>query len=354
MKLILYILIELTLGLLFALAGIFVVALPVIAVAAVSKLSGVNTLGVLRYMPILIATLVPYVLPLSYLLAVVSTYGRLAADNEWTAIRMAGIQPLKMLIPALVLGLVCAAATYWMLAEQLPHVRKLESGFKFSALREQVKQLPRNETEIKLGKFYLSSAWRDGDDFIDAVINLPAHKKEPARKLRARRVRIDFTDKDVYIRLHQAEVVFGEHALSNENPTFRIDIEQLMPTKKQLYSGFRHRTSEELQAMADDPALPQQDRNRSRFEYQNRRAFSATFLMFLLLGAPTGLLLRRGTQLGALSVAIGYALLYYLLSMRLSKELAAGQVIPPVIGAWMVVSVGCLAGVFLLRKALRT
>jgi lipopolysaccharide export system permease protein len=75
--------------------------------------------------------------------------------------------------------------------------------------------------------------------------------------------------------------------------------------------------------------------------------------MFLLLGIPTGLLLRKGTQLAALSVAVGYALLYYVLSLRLTEDLAGMDLIPPELGAWSVNIVGALAGLWLLRKALR-
>ena len=80
-------------------------------------------------------------------------------------------------------------------------------------------------------------------------------------------------------------------------------------------------------------------------------AMSCAVLMFLGLGAPTGLILRRGTQLGALAVAVGYALTYYLLSMRLGKELVREEVVPPAVGAWLAISIGFAAGAALLSRA---
>jgi lipopolysaccharide export LptBFGC system permease protein LptF len=76
-------------------------------------------------------------------------------------------------------------------------------------------------------------------------------------------------------------------------------------------------------------------------------------VLFLLLGVPTGLLLRRGTQLGALAVAVGYALVYYILSMRFGRHLVANHVLPPVLGAWIVIVAGSLVGLVLMRKAIR-
>jgi len=80
---------------------------------------------------------------------------------------------------------------------------------------------------------------------------------------------------------------------------------------------------------------------------------STVFLLFLGLGAPTGLMLRRGTQLGALSVAVGYGLVYYILSMRVGKGLARSADVPAWLAAWITPALFLLASVILLRKALR-
>jgi lipopolysaccharide export system permease protein len=353
MKLLLYILRELTTSFLFALAGLFVIAMPVIAVAAVSKLQGVNTEGVLRFLPLLVAGLIPYVLPLSFLLAVVATYGRLAADNEWTAIRMAGWHPLRMLLPALVLALGNAAFTDWMLEEQMPAIRRAQDGYRVHAVREQFKELAPGETELQFGRFFLSSAWREGDDFLNAILHVPEYGKEEARTILADRVRFQVTDEELYVMLQNARILVGPADVRNENPTFRIDLDQILAPRERNYGATRHKTSSELAELAVDPRTPAEKRPVYVFEVHYRRALASTFFLFLLLGIPTGLLLRKGTQLGALSAAVGYALLYYLLSMRLSKELSTGQVIPPEIGAWSVIAVGSIVGIGLCWKALR-
>lgn len=353
MKLFVSILRELVEAFLFAVVGLFVIALPVIAVAAVAKLQGVNTLGVLRFLPLLIAGLVPYVLPLSFLLAVVSTYGRLAADNEWTAIRMAGWSPLRMLLPGLVLALALVAGTDWMLEEFMPPIRRAQEGYRFQAIREQFKELKPGETELQLDKFFLSSAWRDGDDFLNAVLFVPEHGKERARWILAERVRFQFTEREVFLFMQKARILVGPTDVRNENPVFRIDLEQLQPQKEGTYGKVRHKTSAELAELARDPKTTPEKRAVYVYEVHNRRALSSTYLMFLLLGVPTGLLLRKGTQLGALSAAVGYALAYYLLSMRLSKELASSRVLPPAVGAWCVLAAGVIVGLYLMRRALR-
>jgi lipopolysaccharide export LptBFGC system permease protein LptF len=57
--------------------------------------------------------------------------------------------------------------------------------------------------------------------------------------------------------------------------------------------------------------------------------------------------------LGALAISVGYALAYYLLSMRLGKQLAMSQGLPPEVAAWSTTSLGFAVGAVLLRKATR-
>jgi lipopolysaccharide export LptBFGC system permease protein LptF len=68
---------------------------------------------------------------------------------------------------------------------------------------------------------------------------------------------------------------------------------------------------------------------------------------------PLGLLLGRRTQLGALSVAVGVALVYYLLALRLGQQLALNHVMPPLLCAWTVNALGFAVGLVLLRKVMR-
>jgi lipopolysaccharide export LptBFGC system permease protein LptF len=84
-----------------------------------------------------------------------------------------------------------------------------------------------------------------------------------------------------------------------------------------------------------------------------RMAVGATCLAFILLGVPTGILMRQGTRMAALAVAVGYAILYWLLALRLGKELGTAGVVAPWIGAWGPVVISALAGAGLCWKAFR-
>ena len=97
--------------------------------------------------------------------------------------------------------------------------------------------------------------------------------------------------------------------------------------------------------------MPEHDVRKAWLAVHHRIAIACACLLFLLLGVPTGLILRRGTQLGALASAVGYALAYYVLSMRLGKALGESGALPPWVGAWATTGIGLVVGVVLARKA---
>jgi lipopolysaccharide export system permease protein len=353
LKLHAYIFFELVTAFAFTLGGILVLALPAITAAAVHKLAGVEILLVLMYIPLIVAGLIPYVLPLAFLLAVVHVYGRLAADNEWTALRMSGRNPLAMFLPGVALAGVLGLTTWWLLAEKLPEIRYKQSIFATAALAETARHISPGRTEVKIKDFYVSAVSREGDDFIDAFVFIPPMKPgEEPKTLRADRVRFSSDEDNVYAQFIRARTVIGGQDVRIGEPVIRLDLDA-MRRKAGPRDKPRYMTSEQLRAQIDAGTLEADKTTTFVFEIHYRRALAVTCLMFLLLGAPTALMFRRGTQLLPLAIAVGYSLLYYVLSMRLGMILNQARVIPPGPAAWSVVILGLVAGALLTRKAMR-
>lgn len=341
----------------FAVGGMMVLALPAIAVAAVSKLSGVDTQAILYFVPLLLAGLVPYIVPLGFLLAVVVTYGRLAADNEWTAAIMSGRNPVSLLLPGFVVAVGASLSTMWLVSEVLPEIRRTQSEYQVAALRSTLTNLGPGRTELRLGKFYIAAGFRDGADFMNALIYLPGRRGESAKTVLADRVHFQVGDRFMDVHLTNPRIVRGQMDVRGGDPIIRLDLDELQSESTKSFSSMRMRyqkSSDLVRNLVRGDFDPDPARKRLVvFELHERCATSSTCLMFLLLGVPTGLLLRKGTQLSALATAVGYALLYYLLSMRLSKQLALGQFLSPGVGAWAIWAVGAVFGLWLMRRAMR-
>jgi lipopolysaccharide export LptBFGC system permease protein LptF len=372
----LYILRRLAIGLCFAAGGMGFIAGPGILINAVHKLASVGMSAVLGYIPLVMLDLVPYLIPMGFLLALVATYGRLSADNEWTAIRMAGIHPLRIVRPALLIALVLSGALYWLASEVAPHSDFKMREYRKSSVMRMLRTLNPGRTELKFNDFYLSARERDPDNrfsFQHVFMHLPSDGKNPSQSLFAQNAEFSFEGATMFVDLTWPRWIGQTQDASVGHLTIQCDLDRLFKTDVVSRTHWRYQTSGalreriartesaitaegeaaiEAKAKAEN-LVPPKELSLAVYELHSREALAAVCPMFLLLGIPTGLLMRRGSQLGALAAAVGYALLYYLLSMRLGKGLALATDVPMWLAAWGTTILGCLVGLALSWFALR-
>lgn len=91
---------------------------------------GLDVPSVFSVLPYMVLYTLPHALPSSLLTATVMTYGRLSADNEITAIRIAGIHLHSIVTPIVITGVFFSIFTLYLNAEVLPRsyykVRQLQ------------------------------------------------------------------------------------------------------------------------------------------------------------------------------------------------------------------------------------
>jgi lipopolysaccharide export system permease protein len=108
-----YVLCEFLKVFLVALAGLTgVVILAFLAKEAVDE--GLGPGAILRLLPYVVPQALQFAVPGTVLLAATSVYGRLAGGNEIVAVKSAGISPLAVVWPALVLVTLVSMATVWL------------------------------------------------------------------------------------------------------------------------------------------------------------------------------------------------------------------------------------------------
>lgn len=78
---------------------------------------------VLLVIPLLLPSTLPYTVPATTLFAACVVYGRMAHDNEITALRAAGVRLTTLLVPGLVLGAIASAATFAVSCDVIPRSR---------------------------------------------------------------------------------------------------------------------------------------------------------------------------------------------------------------------------------------
>lgn len=359
MKIHIYILRQLLVAFLFAVAALLFIALPGIAVNTVHKLPNVDAGILLRFLPLILQSLAPYVLPLCFMLSTVAVFGRLAADKEWIAIHMAGIHPLKTLFMPMVVATLLGLLTFWMVSNELPQLKQRQKRFMVDATASVIENLQPGKTSLQLRDFLLMAEYRDPKTgiFEGVYFRIPekSDKGDRPRDVFARTV--DLRVDGDFMNLRAEDLQFFDPELGDykQSTSFesRINIDERINRKQTNYSRAKYLISKDIrEALAKGDLEPKRERE-YRFMLHYRMSMFAIFYLFLGLGAATGLLMRRGTQLGALAVAAGYGIVYYVFSMRLGKELGLSSSLPPWFGAWSATLVGGGVAAALLRKALR-
>ncbi len=381
-----YLLSQLATSALLATLALFFVVFPATAVTAVQKLGGVSLGAVLRYIPLVGGELLPYLLSLGFLLGVVTTFGRLVADREWIAILMAGIHPARVLLPGLLVAGALGGATFYLVSEVSPSWKAEQGRFRVDTLIQSFRSLAPGRSEIDFGKFYLAGVQRLGNTFYKAQIVVP-HPDGGAQHLVASSARVMLNDTHLGLALTGMATVKDEGNLAIEAPAFWVALDQLVERRpKFLGAGSYRRSSEIRAALAKDAAL-RADPNMAatveafdargvvagreetlispdgllarklhygyRFELHSRLARCANYLVFLMLGVATGLRLGGIKPLVSFGAASSYAFVYYVLSMRLGKQLAASGKLEPLVAAWSADGLGLAIGLIWLIKELR-
>jgi len=354
-----YVFKQLLLAIVFSVGAILFVLVPALLVSTVHKIGSAGLAALTGYLPLVFADLVPYILPLGFLLAVVTTFGRLAADREWTAVRSAGINPMKLLVPCLIIAGTLVAGTNWLASELAPAWKLRQRTFRREALENAVKLLSPGQTNVQFPGFYLSAASRDPDRpvFYEANISIlersSGTEKGQKRWIYADEVSFAFEGKLLIASFKNPVAISGDTDFGVERTELTFDLDAMLETRPHNPNRPKFQKSSEIRRRLDAGEIPEEDRGKFVYEMHRRHALSASYLLFLLLGIPTGVRLRSGTQLAAFGSAIAYALVYYVLSLQLAWQLFQSGALPPALAAWLITIVGGAIGTFSCLRVMR-
>lgn len=349
----LYLLRQLALSCVFAVAGLGVIVLPTVAIQALNRLGAIDIETVARYLPLVVAELVPYLGPMAFLLGVVATFGRLAADRELVAIHMAGLHPLRLFLPGLLLAAPLAYGTDRLLGEFNPDLKYRQRNILREAGVAQFVAGLEVKNELSFGTHSLHAESNHGGTWRNAVLNLELEEGRP-QQIRASEVRIELQGDLMLLHLEDAVALTSEHNLESAKVTYPFRLSELFRSEPKSRNNPKYLLSSEMGAELARAELKPETRSSYRYEIQRRHALASIYFLFLLLGIPTGVALRSSTQLGAFTGALGYAFVYYVLAERLGKVLAATGAISPFVAAWATNALFLAAGiVFFVRALLR-
>ena len=313
---------------------------------------------VLELAPYLVVGLFPHLLPMSFLVAVVVTYGRMSAEGEVGAIRGAGVHLGKILAPALALACVIAFANQFLLDQGIPVLHHMRGTFLRKAAQSAVGGWNRGVPDLHLGPFYLRGTPSDRPGVRRDVVlvvdrdskrpkrgtptSAPASKASEAETIfaRAEEARLWIDGDFLVVELKNPQFVRTGEAgekparVEIEETSFRISLDELVSSGPQVLKE-RDLPTSELMAALERDRFPTQREHLYRFEVERRSALALAPLLFALVGFPFGVRYRKGNRMFGFFLAFAIVLAGYYPFLVVCEQLNDARKLPPVPAAYI-------------------
>jgi lipopolysaccharide export system permease protein len=390
-RMILWDLVRVFLMALVAITGILLVA----GIIAEATQQGLGPKQILSAIPLLIPSTLPYTIPATTLFAVCVVYGRLSADNEILAIRSAGVNLYRVVVPAIMLGIGMMFVTMVLYARVIPSTHHMLRSLVYRDAEELIYTLLRRQGVLQHSSMpyamYVKSV--QGRKLItpvfkhmtaDGQYDLVAHAKEAD-------LRVNLTKKVIYLHMRWGEAIsddgnlgyfvdrvwevplgdsFGKPSVKRQREMLW---EELAANKAEAEAKMAELNQQIDEAVEDmkkpdaDEALPahiqhlrnqyarqRQEKMNSEVEMLMRVSLCLGCLCFILIGCPVGIWFSRSDFLSSFITCFLPVVLVYYPLMLCGSGLAREGKFNPILLVFLCNIVVGSVGVFLTWKLTRS
>ena len=319
-----------------------------------SRLSaGAGLAMVGQSLPMALAMLAPWVVLIAISTSTILVYGRLSADHEISAILMAGIAPIRILLPALFFATLLSIGGYFLHEYAAPWAHLHQRIMVRQSIIHLLKSPPPGNQTFTIGPYMVGyTQFRDGE--MKRLIVIDEQDSTQRLVYTAEAGRFDLSDPLVpkLILLNGELRGEGQEKTGGMKGEGEIRIELDVSSLKNHSKGAKDMSSKELLEYAKTHPSEKKRRN-AWTQYYTRHALALGPLFLVLLCAPIGILIRKGSRLAGFGMAIPPFLLY-LLATLIGRALGEGNHLPPMLAGWLPDIVTLLAAIPFLRKVFRT
>jgi LPS export ABC transporter permease LptG/LPS export ABC transporter permease LptF len=293
-------------------------------------------------------------IPMSLLMALLVTFGRLSADREFVALQACGISLRRLLVPVGLVAVLCFGATAYVLLVSVPDGNQRFREITFNIIASQA------EGEVKPRTFF--------DGFPNIVLyvrdvpptggwsgvfmsNNRGGEGSSVYLAKNGRVVIDRERRSVQVLLehgteHTADAAGMYKASRFDRVLLTLNPDTMFP-KGGVSKGDREMSIAELRARAEEIRSTGQFPHNQLFEIHKKFSIPAACLVFALIGLALGATNRRDGKLASFVIGVAIVFVYYIL-LYLGQSLTKGRVLEPWIAAWLPNIVLGAAGILLL------
>jgi LPS export ABC transporter permease LptG/LPS export ABC transporter permease LptF len=316
---------------------------------------GAPTSAVVQIVISLLPMALGLTIPMSLLMSLLVTFGRLSADREFVALQACGVSPKRLLRPVGAVSVLCCAATAYVLMVSVPAGNQRSREITFNIIASQA------EGEVKPRMFFdrfpnivlyvrevpKSGGWNgvfmsDNRGGEGAAVYLARHG----------RVVIDRQKRSVELVLedairHTADSAGHYDVYRFNSVRLNLNPDTMFP-KGGPPKGDREMSIAELSAKAEDLRAQGIFPHNQLFEIHKKFSIPAACLVFGLMGLALGATNRRDGKLASFVVGVGIVFVYYIL-LWTGQSLTKGQLLAPWLAAWLPNLVLGAAGIVLFK-----
>lgn len=317
--------------------------IPRLTELVVSK--GVPASEIVQLFSYLLPTFFSITVPLSFLLGILLAFGRLSADSEFVALKASGISLYSLLRPVLVLAVAFSLLTAWLTTTVEPAGKTAFRSklFQIASSRASVGIRPGIFNDDFEGLVLYTRTMDERQGIMHGVFISDEREGETPATIVARQGRFIPNPENFSLTLRLNNGSIHRRPANEKKTTYQIigftnydinlDIgKQLAPNKS------RNRSRGELSwpelDIAYETATDQQSKARFSVEKNKRIAIAFAPLVFALVGVPLGLQSSRSGKGAGFALALGIALIYYLL-LSIGSTLAGKDLVPAAIALWL-------------------
>jgi lipopolysaccharide export system permease protein len=368
------------------------------AIVVQASQQGLGPAQILAAIPLLIPSMLPFIIPPTTLFATCVVYGRLSHDNEITAVKSAGVNLMHVAWPSIFLGAAMSAITmglYYYLIPYSQHVLrsviiKDVEEFLYAMLKRDHEL--RGRPELKLA-YEISVKQVQGRDLRSAVFK----RRDPTKggydvvaTAEHAELWVDNGKQppEIHVHMRNAQVMDGKDRVYSQDQDYYVPmpdinrVDRFSPrdmTWKELLANRRKviarmqelDTFRALRAAQKSPPSPpgelnqvlrdvdnikhveQLKLNALNCELQMRPALSCGCLFFVLVGCPVGVWFSRSDYLSAfITCFLPIVVLYYPIQLC-TTGLAKDGKLHPALALWAADTAMAVIAVVLFRRLLK-
>ena len=297
-------------------------------------------------------------IPMATLLGCLAAYGRMAADNEITAMKMTGLSLYRLVVPALAFGITAYLLTTYITISLLP--------FSNRAFKSLVYQITRLRATLGIQEGVFNADFEGLTLYVhklDAetgtmrgVFIVDSREPKEQRVVIAREGRL-FSDPEglrIFLKLHDGST----HEAPADSPgryrvlnfaayDLALEMGRMLSDPIDRPLGEQELTIAELRERAARLRADGKNYRPPLVEMHKKVAIPVACLLFGLVGPPLGIRVRRGGRAASLVISIGFALGYYVLIVA-GEGLGTRGYLPPAWAMWLPNAILAATGGYLL------